>query len=225
MPIYKSGNAQEVSNYRPISVLPVFSKIIERCMSHRLMNFLLKFKVISPDQFGFLKGKSTADAFIKLTEYVYKSLNDKRHCLGIFIDLRRAFDTVNHGILLNKLELYGVRGIALSWFTSYLQGRQQYVSIAGHNSALKNITIGVPQGSILGPIMFLLYINDLPLISKLFSSVLYADDTTLLARGTNYNTLVREVNGELPKLHRWLNANRLTLNLRITYCYFPIGLD
>ena len=217
VPIYKSGDPQDLANYRPISILPVFSKIFERCMAVRLMNFLLRFNLISSNQFGFLRGKSAADAFTKLTEYIYSCLNKKEHCMGIFVDLKKAFDTVNHSILLRKLERYGVRGSCLTWFNSYLRDRKQFVSVAGQCSAAKTIEIGVPQGSIIGPILFLIYINDLPFISDLFSPILYADDTTLLAKNIDYTNLMHEINSELPKLYQWLNVNRLSLNLRKTF--------
>ena len=217
VPIFKSGDSQCVSNYRPISVLPLFSKIIERCMAQRLLAFIRKFNIITPDQFGFLKGKSTTDAFIKLTEYIYSCLNNKQHSRGIFIDLRKAFDTVNHEVLVKKLEMYGVRGLPLLWFNSYLRDRKQSVSINGHCSSEETISVGVPQGSILGPILFLLYINDISNVSNLFSVILYADDTTLLANNSDYATLMRDINNELPKLQEWLNANRLSLNLDKTF--------
>ena len=200
VPIFKSGDSCSVSNYRPISILPVLSKIFERCVAQRLMHFLLTFKLISSDQFGFRKGKSTNDAFIKLTEYIYRGLNNKEHCRGIFIDLRKAFDTVNHKILLKKLEKYGVRGLPLLWFTSYLKDRRQFVGVDGNCSQEEIINVGVPQCSILGPILFLIYINDLPRISSLFTVVLYADDTTLLASKRDYNSLMIDINKELAKI-------------------------
>ena len=153
----------------------------------------------------------------KLTEHVYKCLNDKQHCKGIFIDLKKAFDTVNHGILLRKLELYGIRGVPLLWFTSYLKNREQSVSVAGHQSSNRTMNVEIPQGSILGPILFLLYINDLSQISNIFSVILYADDTTLLANNPDYSTLMRSINNELDNIKEWLKANRLSLNLDKTF--------
>ena len=157
------------------------------------------------------------DAFINLSEFVYNSLNLKHHSMGIFIDLKKAFDTVNHGVLLGKLERYGVRGLALSWLASYFKDRKQMVAIAGKTSAPKTTNISIPQGSIVGPTLFLIYINDLPQVSDLFSVILYADDTTLITNNAHYNTLIQNINHELPKLHDWLNANRLSLNLDKTY--------
>ena len=135
----------------------------------------------------------------------------------IFIDLKKAFDTVNHSILLKKLEKFGMRGVPLVRITNYLKDRKQFVIIAGQVSSQKTINIGVPQGSILGPVLFLVYINDLPRISDLFSALLYADDTTFVTRGVDYNALMSEINNELPKLEQWLRANRLSLNIDKTF--------
>ena len=224
VPIYKSGDTQIVSNYRPIAILPWLSKIFEKCISTKIMNFLIKFNIISLNQFGFLKGKSTVDAFHKLAEHIYSCLNEKQHCIGIFIDLKKAFDTVNHEILLKKLEMCGVRGVPLRWFASYLLERRLRVSIDGYNSVLKTINVGVPQGSVLGPILFLVYINDLPNVSNLFSSILYADDTTLLMNHSNYEQLIQTINNDIPNLIEWINANRLSLNLDKTYAMLSSNL-
>jgi hypothetical protein len=148
-PIFKSGDPTDVSNYRPISVLPLFSKIFERCMANRLINFANKYSLISPHQFGFQKGKSTVDAIVDLAEYIYGALNGKMHCLSIFIDLKKAFDTVNHVILLQKLEQCGVRGLPLQWFSDYLRDRCQRVKVRSSLSGPKTVNIGIPQGSIL----------------------------------------------------------------------------
>ena len=217
IPIFKSGDAQNVSNYRPISILPVISKLFERCMSQRIINFLARFSILSPSQFGFLKGKSTTDAFVKITEYVYSCLNAKHHGMGIFIDLKKAFDTVNHRILLMKLERYGVRGLPLAWLTSYLRNRRQFVSVEGRCSRQKTSNIGIPQGSILGPILFLIYINDITLISEIFTVISYDDDTTFLIDNSNYNSLILQINNELLKRNQWLMANKLSLNLDKTF--------
>ena len=217
VPIHKKGDPKNMSNYRPIALLPTISKIFEKCISTRLLHFFTKSDSIFPRQFGFLKGRSTADAFLALVEYIYNCLNNKEHCIGIFIDLTKAFDTVNHGILLGKLERYGVRGLPLRLLSSYLKDRKHSVTINGYCSSQRIINVGVPQGSILGPWLFLIYINDLPNISSIFWSILYADDTTLLANDSNYSNLVHSINNELSKLHQWTTSNRLSISLDKTY--------
>ena len=136
-------------------------------------------KIIYPNQFGFRSGYSTTHSLISITETIRKTLDNNKYGCGVFIDLKKAFDTVNHDILLQKLEHYGIRESALSWFKSYLSDRKQYVNINGTNSETKNVTCGVPQGSVLGPLLFLLYINDLPNISQKLKFYLFADDTNI----------------------------------------------
>ena len=217
VPIYKKGETTNMSNYRPIAILPTLSKIFEKTISTRLLNFLEKSNIIIPRQFGFLRGRSTADSFLSLMEYIYEGLNNKKHSIGIFIDLTKAFDTVKHDVLLGKLERYGVRGLPLQWLTSYLRDRRQYVTFNGCSSSERIINVAVPQGSILGPLLFLVYINDMPNASSSLLSVLYADDTTLLASDSNYRDLVRTVNEELPKIQNWCLANRLSISMDKTY--------
>ncbi len=156
------------SNYRLISLLSVFSKLFEKTMHQRLYNFLEVCEILFCMQFGFCTGHSTDHALISLTETIKSSLDNKRVGCGIFIDLQKAFHTVNHEILLKKMEHYGIRGTALNWFNSYLCKRKEYVSVNGYSSSLSEISCGVPQGSVLGPLLFLIYINDLPNTSQFF---------------------------------------------------------
>ena len=202
VPIFKGGNLKAMSNYRPIAILPTLSKIFEKCIAYKLFNFLLKFNLISLKQSGLLKGRSTEYAFLDLIGYVYKSLNEKKHGISLFIDLKKAFDTVNNKIILGKLKLYSIQGTPLSWFENYFKDRKERVSIRGMYSTERVINTGVPQESILGPTLFIVYINDLTTISPLFTSILYADDTTLHSSHTKYDALILAINNELPKFYR-----------------------
>ena len=211
-PVFKSGNKNDRSNYRPISSLHYVSKIFERCMVIRLTKFFFKYDLFSKSQFGFLKGRSTADALVHLTEFIYRGLDQAEHNVNIMIDLKKAFDTVNHKILLQKMFRYGIRGVCLNWFESYLKDRECFTCINSKNSQSRFLNIGVPQGSVIGPILFLIYINDLPNLSDKVITTLYADDTTLTFSGPNSATLIDEVNSHLEKLRMWSNSNRLTIN-------------
>ena len=211
-PIYKKDDAKSCKNYRPISKLPFISKIIERCLSNRLVSFFNKFSLFSKHQYGFLKKRSTKDAIFDFLENIYDALDSKLHNISILIDLKSAFDTVNHDILLKKLDIYGIRGHALGLMKSYLMDREFSVGINNVISSKKTVNIGVPQGSILGPILFLIYINDLPLVSKTLSTTLYADDTNFSLNHRNYEEMIPLLNSELAKIQEWTLANRLTIN-------------
>ena len=213
IPIHKDGSTQMLNNYRPISLLSVFDKIIEKLMHKRLYNFLTEHNILFHNQFGFRKNNSTSYALIQITERIKESIDKHKYGCGIFIDLRKAFDTVNHNILLTKLEHYGIRGVSLRWFQSYLSDRKQYVFHNGESSKLKDITCGVPQGSVLGPLLFLLYINDLPNISKLLDFYLFADDTNIYCTANTLDELQFKINKELKELRTWLIVNRLSLNI------------
>ena len=211
-PVFKKGDPLCTSNYRPISVLSTIAKIFEKCIYSRLVCFFGRHSIITPHQYGFLKSRSTEDAVMELVNFFYDSLNDKDHALGIFVDFRKAFDTVNHVILLRKLERYGIRGIALKLLSNYLHNRQQRVKIGLNYSTSVYTNIGIPQGSQLGPLLFLIFINDLPYIFENFTSILYADDTTLCLKGPSPEILFEQCNRDLDIFYNWTVSNRLSIN-------------
>ena len=194
IPLFKSGYAMLFCNYRPVSVLPLFSKILERLMYNRLISFINKHNLLFNFQFGFREGHSTNLALIYLVDKISNSLDMGEYVLGLFLDFTKAFDTVNHDIFLQKLEHLGIRGISLNWFKSYLSNRSQYVDYSGISSELQYIRCGVPQGSILGPLLFLLYINDLSRVSSLLFSMLFADDSNMFLSGKNPDVLINTMN-------------------------------
>ena len=214
-PLHKKDSKLSISNYRPISLLSNLNKIIEKIMFSRLYTFLQQGKCIYDLQFGFRENHSTNHAIISIVQKIQEAIKDKNIAIGIFIDLQKAFDTVNHLILLEKLNHYGISGITNAWFKSYLTDRKQFVSIDGVDSDYTTIEHGVPQGSVLGPLLFLIYINDLHQCIKNSNTLHFADDTNLLfippKRLRNKN-LVRRLNIDLKSLNNWLLANKISLN-------------
>ncbi len=220
-PIFKNGERTFTSNYRPISVLPILSKVVEKCIFNRLINFIEKYYILSDNQFGFRQSYSTGLALLDYHDNITKLLDDKKFVLSIFIDLKKAFDTINHKILIKKLEHYGIRGLCLNLIENYLQDRKQIVKLSYLKdptiySDIQPITCGVPQGSVLGPLLFLIYINDMPNISMNCNFTLFADDTTVTASNKNLKDLQLVINSELKTLYKWLITNRLTLNMEKT---------
>ena len=217
VPIFKKGERTELPNYRPISLLQIFSKILEKCIHSRVMNFMVEKRVISPKQFGFQKGLSTENAIRSFCEFIYDALNRKNFTISIFVDLQKAYETINRDILLNKLKYYGIRGIPLALFTDYLATRTQVVRLGNCFSQSREIATGLLTGSVLSCILFLLYINDLPLISPSITPFLFADDTTLSFSGSSIYELTQVCNIELNNFLTWTQANRLSINASKTY--------
>jgi hypothetical protein len=213
IPIFKDkGSELEHPNYRPISLLSNINKIIEKLMHERIYDFLEKHKCIYDLQFGFRKGHSTSHALVDLTEAIRRAIDENKYSVGVFIDLQKAFDTVDHKILIKKLDHYGIRGIANKWFQSYLTNRQQFVTINNQNSSLKPMNYGVPQGSVLGPLLFLIYINDLHRAIHFSTARHFADDTNLLISNHSLKQLKKQLNIDLKILTVWLKANKISLN-------------
>ena len=211
VPIFKSGESDSY-NYRPISVLSFFSKIFEKIIYNYVVHFMDKNDTIYKYQFGFRKKHSTQQAIITLVDKITSSLDSGDIIIGVFLDLKKAFDTVNHHILLKKLSSYGIRGTILKWLESYLSDRLQFVTFDGTQSEVKSVKCGVPQGSILGPLLFNIYINDIYNVSEFLFTIVYADDTCVLLNGKHLDDLIIQINRELELLFTWLQANKLSLN-------------
>ena len=212
VPIYKSGEKNKCNNYRPISVLPAFSKILERIIHKRLYNFLDRYNLLHNSQFGFRNKYSSYMAVLEAYNKIVSNLDKGKHTLGLFLDLSKAFDTISHSILLDKLHHYGVRGNALEWFKSYLTNRSQFVVYDNSKSSILSVQCGVPQGSVLGPLLFIIFLNDIAFSSDTLSFFIYADDTNAIVSNDNLNDLIHSVNNELHKICTWFKANKLSLN-------------
>ena len=212
LPSYKKHSKLSVSNYRPISLLSNLDKIFEKLIYKRTYDFLQQHNVFFQQQFGFRKKHSTSHAILNMIQKIMDALDKGEFACGVFVDLQKAFDTVDHKILLKKLSHYGVRGVSLDLFKSYLSGRSQFVTVNGVSSNKAEIRHGVPQGSVLGPLLFLIYINDLH--HTIYHSVThhFADDTNLVCFGKSLKSLNNKINNDLRYLTRWLNANKISLH-------------
>ena len=225
-PVYKSGDKSNISNYRPISVLSFFSKVFEKIVYNHVIDFINTNNLLTKQQFGFRKHHSTNHAVITLIDQISVALDCGKAVVGRYIDLKKAFDTVNHRILIEKMQRYGIRGHILDWFKNYLNNRKQFTHINHTNSDLNSISCGVPQGSILGPLLFILYINDISNISHLMHTILFADDASILIKSDTKSTAIISMNRKLKKLSIWLTANKLSLNISKThYMVFDRGKE
>ena len=220
-PIFKKGDPQLLDNYRPISMLPVFGKIFEKLIYKRLYSFLTSMNVIYDKQFGFRKSHSTSHAVNYSINKILGEIEDGNHVIGVFIDLSKAFDTIDHRKLLNKLEHYGVRGVCHNLLSSYLSDRTQYTDFQRTYSDLCTIEYGVPQGSVLGPLLFIIYINDIINSSVNGNFVLFADDTNIFVVGKTIKEAYENTNSVLNEVHHYMRANKLHINLsKCSYMHF-----
>lgn len=221
-PIYKKGDKNLITNYRPISLITTFAKIIEKAIKSRLEEYVNKYEIISKKQFGFRKGASTSDAIATLTEKLYTLVDKKQPTLCIFLDLAKAFDTVCHIRLLECLEDIGVRGKQLLLFKQYLQDREQIVKIQDSVSSKRKITFGVPQGTVLGPLLFLIYVNNLFNLKIEGDIVSYADDTAIMYSAHSWAQLKTNVEMDFVEIIKWFNNKTLTINFDKSH-FMPFG--
>ena len=210
-PVHKSGPTDCLDNFRPISVLPIFSKVFEKLTLRRMEGFLSQHNILSDCQFGFRHGRGTTQAVVKLLSYILPAYHEKKYSACFFLDLRKAFDTIDHKILMQKIQHYGFRGQCCAYLKSYYNSRKQVVYLNGYESDIMNISNGVPQGSILGPLCFLLFINDLPLAVDALS-VLFADDAAFVLTSYSLTDLYLKINKLFADITTYLNNNRLVAN-------------
>ena len=213
-PIYKSGERSIFDNYCPISILNALSKILEKVVSEQIIVFLEEHNLLYEKQYGFRRNKCTQDAVLHLHDHIRQKMSDKNLTGALYIDLRKAFDTVSHSCLLSKLPCYGISGIEHKWISDYLFNRKQYVTFNNIQSEPESITHGVPQGSILGPLLFVILINDAYQCLEKCTMLMYADDTVLLFSDSSSKSIEETLNYEGEQLFQWFMENNLILNLK-----------
>jgi hypothetical protein len=219
IPLFKKDDPALFNNYRPISLLLSVSKIYEKIVHNQLLCYFTNNNLLFAHQYGFRPHHSTEIASLEFVDRIFNLLDEDKIPFSIFMDLSKAFDTLNHDILLYKLSYYGVKNASLSWFQSYLSNRKQYVNFNDTKSSVSLLSLGVPQGSILGPLLFLIYVNDICSVSSVFQCILYADDTTLTSTFCSFNygeSPEGLLNTEINKVFYWLCANKLSLNIAKT---------
>lgn len=217
-PLLKSGSKLDIINYRPVSLISNVAKIFEKILKSKIMKFLKKYKLISDNQYGFIQGRSTEDAIAGLTSQIYKNLDESSPTLCIFVDLAKAFDTVSHALLLEKIKRNGLRGKIFDIIKSYLSDRIQYTKVGGVLSEAGPVTCGVPQGTVLGPLLFVLYINGLLKMNITGQTLSFADDTAILFKGKTWEEVKVRAEKDFALVKKWFDFNLLTVNLEKTKC-------
>ena len=210
--IFKSGNKSDAHNYRAISIISVFARIFEKTVHDQLYNFLSRNNILTPSQSAFRKLHSTNTSLINCTDNWYRNIDKKQLNLSLFLDLKKAFDTVDHQIMVKKLNAIGVRGIAGDWFASFLSNRKQYCSLGDQKSSESLVTCGIPQGSCLGPLLFIIYLNGFEDCLVLSKAGMYADDTHVTLKSDSLAELFESAREEMMNISEWMRIIKLSIN-------------